>query len=283
MGTEYSLALLATACYAASSLLAVLSLFADKPRDERAVLALMAAGGAVLAAALAVRGAHAEFVPIFSRFDALGVYVLALTVSTLALAACRTVRGVTGILTPYATLFLLLGLPGLRPGVEDPAPGQGPWLGLHVATAFLAYGVFTLAALHAAIYLLQDGNLKHKRFGVVWQRLPSLETLDQVMSRLAGIAFLLLTSSIVLGVVMVRATGGGDKWFTDPKVIATVVTWFLLAVFVHMRANSGRHGRGIALMAVMTLAWLLFSFIGIHLVAPSLHAFLVLGGGEAAP
>ena len=136
------------------------------------------------------------------------------------------------------------------------------------------------ASITAAVYLVQDNNLKHKRFGVVWERLPSLETLDVAMSRLVGVALVMLTVSIILGFALVRTSGGGDEWYTDPKVAATVVTWILLAIFVHMRASSGRHGRGIALMAVIGLACLLFAFIGVHLVSSSTaHTFLQVRAG----
>jgi ABC-type transport system involved in cytochrome c biogenesis permease subunit len=91
------------------------------------------------------------------------------------------------------------------------------------------------------------------------------------------VAFLLLTVSIVMGFILVRRVGGGEEWILDPKVVATAVLWVVLAVFVHLRASSDRHGRGIALVAVFGLGCLLFAFMGVHLVAPSLHTFIQMG------
>lgn len=283
MDIEYAVSLFGLSCYVASALLAVVSLFGTRSRSERAAVALLAAGGTVLAAGLALRGVRSAAIPVFNRFEALTCYVVALSGAYLVLSACRTMRGIAGLLIPYAALVLLAGIFAMGTDVAAPAPVGGPWLGLHVLTAYAAYGVFTLASLHAVAYLMQDSNLKHKRLGVVWERLPSLETLDLVMSRLVGLAFLLLTVSMILGAVLVRKSGGGDEWLTDPKVLATVAFWILLAVLVHMRASADRHGRGVALMALGGLACLLFAFVGVHLVATSAHHFLVVGIGECAP
>jgi ABC-type transport system involved in cytochrome c biogenesis permease subunit len=107
--------------------------------------------------------------------------------------------------------------------------------------------------------------------------------MDHVMSRLIGVSFLLLTISILTGVVLIRRIGGGEEWIVDPKVVATFILWLVLAVFVHMRASSGRHGRGIALVAVFGLGCLLFAFIGVHLVAPSVHSFIQVSLGAGGP
>jgi ABC-type transport system involved in cytochrome c biogenesis permease subunit len=64
---------------------------------------------------------------------------------------------------------------------------------------------------------------------------------------------------------------------TDPKIIATLVTWALYAVLVHMRANAGRHGTRLALFTLLGLAFVLFSMVGVHLFAQSVHGFVQIG------
>ena len=279
MDLERATALLGVACYVAASLLAGGLLIWTPSRGVRAARVLLTLGASLLAAVLIGGWVRAAAIPVFNRFDAMTCYALALSGAYLLMGASCHARGIACLLIPAATVILLSGVSAGGGGAGEPAPVQGTWLVMHVVTAFAAYGVFTVASISAAAYLIQDSNLKHKRFGLIWERLPSLEALDQNMSRLVGVAFLLLTCSIVMGFVLVRKSGGGDAWFTDPKVAATVATWIMLAVFVHLRASSGRHGRGIALMAVAGLACLLFSFIGVHAVSATLHAFLKIGAG----
>lgn len=280
---EAVLAIGGTVLYCVAAVLAVIALVREGERKENPTVILMAGGALLLLILLSMRLLRADGLPAFSRFDALSGYTLALSAAYLLLSAFRPTRGVAAILIPYAAVSLLCGVSALRMGAGAPLPVQGFWLVLHVLTAYAAFGVFTLASLNAVLYLVQDSNLKHKRLGLVWERLPSLETLDHLMSRLAGVAFLLLTISVVLGFVLVRRSGGGDEWFTDPKVLATITTWIILAVFVHMRASADRHGRGIALMALAGLACLLFAFVGVPLVADTLHAFVRMRMGVTLP
>ena len=280
---ETVLAIGGTATYGAAAAFAVASLVRIRQGHERIASVLLAGGALLLLAMLGLRAFHAGGVPSFTQFDALAAYALALSCAYLLLTVFRHTRGIGALLIPYATLMLVCGLSALGLKAGSPPPVQGPWLMLHVLTAYAAYGAFTLASINAAAYLVQDSNLKHKRFGAVWERLPSLEALDHVMSRLMGVAFLLFTVSIVLGFVLVRVSGGGDEWFTDPKVAATVAAWILLAIFVHLRASSDRHGRGIAVMAVAGLAGLLFAFIGVHWVAHTVHDFLRITPGVHGP
>jgi ABC-type transport system involved in cytochrome c biogenesis permease subunit len=282
-GIETVLAVGATTLYGAASVLAVLSLVRPGARRERGALLLLAGGALPLLAVLVIRGIRAGCIPSFGWFDALACYTMAATGVYLFTMARRYTPGIAGLIIPYLTAILLCGTPALRPEVGPPPSAQGLWLALHVVAAFTAYAVFTLGSVLAAAYLVQDHNLKHKYFGAVWERLPSLEALDHLMSRLMGLAFLLLSVSIILGFVLVHRTGGGDEWFTDPKVAATLATWVLFAVLVHMRASADRHGRGVALVTVAGLACLLFAFVGVHLIADSVHAFLQIRMGLTGP
>lgn len=274
MDNELIVSIFGVGCYVVASLLALTALLGYKSRGERVAIALMFVGGVALAGVLVTRRVGFTSLQSFNRFDAMTTYALAISGAYGLWSAYRYTRGIAGILLPYVTLLLLCGISAFHMETGAPVPLQGPVMMLHVVTAYAAFGIFTLASISAVIYLMQDSNLKNKRFGVVWQRLPSLETLDHIMSRLVGLAFLFLTISILIGVVLVHKIGGGEEWMLDPKVVATVILWIMLAVFVHLRASSDRHGRGVAMVAVFGLGCLLFAFIGVHLVAPSVHSFI---------
>lgn len=274
---EFWLACLGVGCYLGATLLALTSLASARPREERATMGLMGAGAAILAIVLAVRGVRTSAIPAFSGFDALTLYALAMTAAYLATVARRPLRGVSSFLAPYLTLALLgalATLAGREPAAAQPPPPQTVWLALHVGLAFASYAFLSLASVLALVYLFQDHNLKRKRLGLVWERLPALETLDHLMGRQIGIGFLLLTGAILLGTTLVWNSGRGGEWLTDPKIGAAALTWTLFAVLVHMRASSRRHGRRLALMAIAGLMCLLFTFIGVHAVIGSMHGFV---------
>lgn len=240
---------------------------------------LLALGCAPLLAVLVLHGARAGRVPLFNTFDALTVYGVFLTLAALCLLTRHRTQGVLAILAPYVTLLLIAGFPavGVTTGL---VPHQVPnaVLLLHLLIAFAGYALFSLASILAFAYLIQDRNFKRRNFGVVFEQLPALETLDYLMFRLVEFAFLLLTISLALGIYLVHESGRGSEWITDPKVVATLATWALYAMLVHMRANAGRHGTRLALITAVGLAFVLFAMVGVHLVADSVHGFVQIGG-----
>ncbi|MCX7008743.1 MAG: cytochrome c biogenesis protein CcsA [Kiritimatiellaeota bacterium] len=277
---EATLAVAAIGLFGAASVWAVVCLLRPHPpaRGKLGAPLLLALGCAPLLAVLVLHGARAGYVPLFNTFDVLTVYGVFLTLAALGVLSRHRTQGVLAILAPYVTLLLITGFPAV--GVTTgPVPHQVPnaVLLLHLLVAFAGYALFSLASILAFAYLVQDRNFKRRHFGVVFERLPALETLDHMMFRLVEFAFLLLTISLGLGIYLVHESGSGVEWITDPKVVATLVTWVLYAMLVHMRANAGRHGTRLAIITLVGLAFVLFSMIGVHLIAHSVHGFVQIG------
>jgi len=112
-----------------------------------------------------------------------------------------------------AALFALAGAaadPTRRP---DPSIPHGT-TALHVTGAILGYAGLLLAALFGALYLVQRRALKAKKFGLFWDRLPSLELLDEFSSRslVAGVVF--LTFTIAFGHLVRRAAPQAESYWT---------------------------------------------------------------------
>lgn len=262
---------------------ALVALLRGHHGSDRLPVILLAAGSVLFLMLMVMRVAEAGGIPSFTRFDAMTWYALALAGAYLIMRPRRFARGIAGLLLPYLTIVLLCGISALKMNAGTPPPNQGVWLTIHVVMGYAAYAVFSLASINAVAYLLQDRNLKRKQFGPVWEKLPSLESLDQVMSRLVGLAFLFFTIAVVSGFMLVRESGGGERWLTDPKVAAVTAAWILFAVLVHMRASADRHGRGVALLTVAGLAIVMFAFVGVHLMADTVHAFLQIRAGGGGP
>ena len=58
------------------------------------------------------------------------------------------------------------------------------------------------------MYLLQEHQLKAKRPGAFYYRLPALETLDQLTFRTLALGFPFLTTGLVLGALWARTAWG---------------------------------------------------------------------------
>lgn len=273
MNIQTMLACATVTIYGLISVIAVASLL--RPMRMEAKIRFFAAIGALpLVAALIMRAMLEGRIPAPGRFEAFACYSLAVVGAYLHLAIKHNMRGISGIVFPFVTFLLFLGARGAETAARSVPDVAGVWLCLHVLTAFVGYGLFTMASILAVAYLAQDYNLKHKRFGVAFERFPSLETLDHVMSHQIGFAFVTFSASLVLGVLLVRMSGGGLEWITDPKVAATALAWLVYAVLLCARMAGDRHGKRLALVTIVGLCCVLFGFVGIHVVMKSAHDFV---------
>ena len=270
----------AGALYALAAVLAVLGVVRTEkplPTAARALPVTAAAGALCLGAVLILHGLRLEMFPAFGAFEAASWYAMAVTASYLYVSQRYDLRALAAFLFPYQAGLVLLGLLYLTATPIIPANLRTSMLGLHVATAFAGYGLFTIESVVAAAYLLQDRNLKSRNFGPVYRNLPALETLDRVMFELIGPAFFLFSVSIAMGVVLAHVNKWGVRWTTDPKVLATGFTWAVYGLLFHLRRGADRHGRKVAWVAVLGFLCVLLAFLGVHLLAKSMHNFGFLG------
>lgn len=135
------------------------------------------------------------------------------------------------------------------------------------------YSLFTLDSIFVAAYLIQDHNLKHKRFGPLFQPLPPLETLDRLMVRLIAAAFALFTCALVLDVVLAHRMTWDAGWVRDPKIAATIATWLVYGALLYLRVGARRHGRAMAWVARIGLAFVLFAAVGVRFMGETVHRF----------
>jgi cytochrome c-type biogenesis protein CcsB len=178
-------------------------------------------------------------------------------------------------LSPLASILMISSsfFP-LQPGPPNPLLKQF-WLIVHVATIFIGNGVFAVAFLAGVMYLIQERQIKSKRFGPFYYRLPSLEVLDGLNYNCLIVGFPLLTLGMISGAVFAQYTLG-SFWRWDPKEVWSLFTWILYAALLHGRLVSGWRGRRSALISIAGFLVLVFSFVGINFLVKGYHSFSAL-------
>lgn len=134
-----------------------------------------------------------------------------------------------------------------------------PLLPLHISVALLGIAAFGVAAGVAVMYLLLERQVKGKKFGVWFTRLPSLQFLDELNRRLVVGGFIALSVTLVTGAFFVSG-GGGFFWAWQPKEVATLVAWLVFGALLNARLFAGWQGRRVALLTVAGFCILLVSF-----------------------
>ncbi|MEW5725461.1 MAG: cytochrome c biogenesis protein CcsA, partial [Thermodesulfobacteriota bacterium] len=178
--------------------------------------------------------------------------------------------------SPLALLLVVLGY-FLAPGggevgpVYD-SPGLNLLLTAHLGSVFAGYGFFGLAFVAGIMYLLQERQIKSKRPGAIFHRLPSLHVLDHMNHYCLTLGFPLMTLGLITGSALAQLTLG-TYWRWDPKEVWSLVLWLVYAALLHQRLTVGWRGRRAALMALAGFAVLCFTFLGVSLLLPGYHSF----------
>jgi cytochrome c-type biogenesis protein CcsB len=179
---------------------------------------------------------------------------------------------------PVAAFFMIFS--SVLPHVPDTVPPilKGIWLLLHVISMFLGDGIFAIAFVSSVMYLVQERQIKRKKRGALFKRLPSLETLDSINHYSLVYGFPLITIGMITGAVYAQAVLG-RYWRWDPKEVWSLVTWICYAILLHERLTVGWRGRRAAIISILCFMILIFTFLGAGLLLDSYHSFGDFGGG----
>ncbi|MEN8141917.1 MAG: c-type cytochrome biogenesis protein CcsB [Thermodesulfobacteriota bacterium] len=150
---------------------------------------------------------------------------------------------------------------------------QSVWLPIHAAVAIGANGFLALGFCGGLMYLIQDRALKRKKFGLFYQRLPSLEGLDQLNTHCLSIGFPLLTLGIVTGSIWAKQAWGA-YWQWDPKETWSLITWLLYAALLHQRLAIGWSGKRSAILTVIGFSAVLFTLWGVNFLLTGVHSYV---------
>lgn len=125
--------------------------------------------------------------------------------------------------------------------------------------AFLAYAAFFLTFLSGIFYLIQERELKAKRFRFFYFRLPSLQVCDELLRRSLFVGFVAMSITLVTGALWAQQAWG-RFWSWDPKETASLITWGIYLLLVYYRLSSSWRGRRAAYISIIGFVSTLFTF-----------------------
>lgn len=144
--------------------------------------------------------------------------------------------------------------------------------GLHVSTALLGYAAITISAVFGFLYLMLYHEIRSNRFGVIYKKLPNLETLERMGYSGLKMSFFLLGLAIIIGFIWLPASGL-DFSYLDPKLIGTILIWLLYGFGIIAKRRGGWKGRKVMLLTVWSFGITLFSMMVINLFLSGFHKF----------
>jgi cytochrome c-type biogenesis protein CcsB len=199
------------------------------------------------------------------EFTISGTFVVAL------IFVLATLRTDIEWLGPLVTTFVVAALMAAFLGLDDavlPLPDalNSPWLVIHVVSAVISTGAFTIGALLSGLYLVKARSTATTGY---LARVPEPKVLDRLSYRMHAFGFPVWTFAVLITGPIWAHQAWGAYWNWDPKEVWAFITWVVYAAYLHARATAGWRGRNAAILALVGAATLWFNFIGINFFSSS--------------
>ena len=149
---------------------------------------------------------------------------------------------------------------------------KSTWLVIHVSAAIICGGVFFLANVISGMYLWLDSVEKRGGRNPWAQRLPDLETLDQLAYRLVAFVFPLWTFAVIAGAIWAEHAWG-RYWGWDPKETWAFITWVAYAAYLHARVTIGWKGRKAAWLCLFAGSTFIFNYVYVNIWGTGKHTY----------
>jgi ABC-type transport system involved in cytochrome c biogenesis permease subunit len=221
---------------------------------------------------LLLRTSEFHHPPITNVFEIFTVLAFSTTFSYFLLELITDIRGTGPFIIVISFAFQLISTSFITDQIEVKEVLKSNLLGTHVISALLGYSGFTMSAVYGFLYLTLYKDLKLNRFGLIFNRLPSLDVLEKLSFYSAVIGFILLTIAIIIGVIWLPVAFPKFS-FLDPKLIGTTIVWLLYGIGIFTKLFSKWRGKKLILFSITGFLLAILSTIMTNFLAKSFHSF----------
>jgi ABC-type uncharacterized transport system permease subunit len=251
------LAFVAAALYLAAALVLALPLLHRHPLPRAAGLFVAAVAVCTHAGVLVAKHGGGVDLHFFAALSLVGGCIAALC---LLVNLVRPIATLGVIAFPLAAVLLLLDV--LIAPATQPLPIE--WqIKLHVVFALLGYSVLSVAAVLAILLALQEHALRTRRLGGIAEALPPLTLTEALMFQLIGAGFVLLTLTLLSGILFV------ENLFAQHlahKTVLSIAAWLVFGTLLHGRWRYGWRGRRAVRLTLLGMLLLLLAYFGSRFV-----------------
>lgn len=133
----------------------------------------------------------------------------------------------------------------------------------HLVSSVLAFGVLSIAGVYAVFVAIIDHFLRRHHLNPLVSSLPALDVLEDLLFKLIAVGFLLLTISLVSGMVFINDI---FSQHLVHKTILSILTWLLFGLLLWGRWRYGWRGSLAVRMTLAGIILLLLAYFGSKLV-----------------
>ncbi len=247
------------ALYSLGLLHSIFGFYSKRQIFVRVALGMVAFGFAAQTLLLVLLGVQVGHLPITSLPESLSFFAWCITLIFLIVHLRYSEVVLGAFVLPLVSLLMVVSQLMWEENHAIPPLLKSKWLYFHTSVAFLAYAAFFLTFISAVLYLIQEKELKTKRFRFLYFRLPSLQVCDELLRRSLFVGFVAMSFTIVTGAFWAQQAWG-RFWSWDPKETATLFTWGIYLVLIAYRLSASWRGRRAAYISILGFVSILFTF-----------------------
>lgn len=221
---------------------------------------------------LLLRTIEFDHPPITNVFEIFTVLAFSISFAYFILELVTDIRGTGPFIIIISIVFQVISTLFIQDLTEVKEVLRSNLLGTHVISALIGYSGITISAVYGFLYLILYNEIKLNKFGLIFNRLPSLEILEQMSFIAAIIGFVFLSITIIIGIIWL------PKAFTqfsylDPKLIGTFAVWILYGVGLINKFTGKWRGKKLIVLSIIGFTLAIFSTILTNFLAKSFHSF----------
>ncbi len=221
---------------------------------------------------LILRTAEFDHPPITNVFEIFTVLAFAVSFSYFILELVTDIRGTGLFIIIISIIFQAISSFYIQDLWQVKEVLRSHLLGIHVFSALVGYSAITISAVYGMLYLILYKEIKLNKFGLIFDRLPSLEILEKLSYYSAIIGFVMLSVAIVIGIIWLPKAFPKFS-YDDPKLIGTSIVWILYGVGISSKFLGKLQGKKVIILSIIGFVIAIMSTIVTNFLAKSFHSF----------
>lgn len=156
--------------------------------------------------------------PMATVYEALSVTAFFISLMYIFIHFTSGESGTGVFVFPVAALLQIISAMKIRQTATFDPVLVSPFFAVHTIPSIMAYAAFLISMFYSGMYHLMHRQIKLRKLGLFYEKLPSLEALDGLNNRAISLGFALLTLGIITGMLWgIRAWK--DVSPLDPKLL----------------------------------------------------------------
>ena len=221
---------------------------------------------------LLIRTIEFNHPPITNVFEIFTVLACAISFAYFILELVSDIRGTGPFIIIISIIFQVISTFFIQDLTQVKEVLRSNLLGVHVISALIGYSGITISAVYGILYLILYNEIKLNKFGLIFNRLPSLDILERLSFIAVVIGFVFLTITIIIGIIWLPQAFPNIS-FLDPKLISTFAIWFLYGIGLINKFLGKWRGKKLIILSIIGFCLAILSTTLTNFLAKSFHSF----------